>query len=515
MRARTLMSTLAVAASFSLVAAACGGDDSESGGDTTTTAAATTTTAAATTTTAGGGGTTTTAGETNPDGMPKAECAGEPDTSLDGELGKGAGRMAQLLACAKEKPLKAEGEPVLIGFQNPKGDPAGSFPEYESGALAAVKFINEKLGGIGGDPVTGKPGRPVELAVCSMAINPADSQKCANELAGKKPFAVFSSLNFFGNHFPIYAAAGVPVFVGTPITIADFTTPGIYAIGISGGCVGVHTGLVDYAVNTVGARRVAVPWADTPPGVVCYHDLEKKPLNILKGVTPGPGVKETFPEIEHIGVPIKPATPDLTPQVTQILDFNPDAIIYSGQSADCWNFVNTLGRSGWTNDKIPLVLSGACYDGGKIAEVGDLAKGITFVGAPPVSQPQLNTGLLKMESEAYVQGMKDAGFEQDTVKGFGTQGFTGLVHMYTLMSEQVAADGALDGAKFKAVVENTQNQHHFGGTPMGCKEAFAPYVSVCSSRVTAQQWNGTAFDVTRANFSGVYLVQGTPLDTGA
>ena len=31
-----------------------------------------------------------------------------------------------------------------------------------------------------------------------------------------------------------------------------------------------------------------MPWVDTPPGVVCYHDLEKKPLNILSGKTQGP-----------------------------------------------------------------------------------------------------------------------------------------------------------------------------------------------------------------------------------
>jgi branched-chain amino acid transport system substrate-binding protein len=509
------MSSLAVVASFSLVAAACGGDDSESGGDTTTTAAATTTTAAATTTTAGGGGTTTTAGETSPDGMPKAECAGEPDTSLDGELGTGAGDIAQRLACALDKPLEAEGDPILIGFQNPKGDPAGSFPEYEAGITAAVKFINDKLGGVGSDPVAGTPGRPIELAICSMAINPADSQKCANELAGKKPLAVLSSLNFFGNHFPIYQAGGVPVFVGTPITIADFTTPGVYAIGNGGGCVGAHTGAIEYAVNTLGGRRVAVPWADTPPGVVCYHDLEKKPLNILKGVTPGSADIKTIPELEHMQVPVKPATPDLTPQVTQVLDFKPDVIVYSAQAADCWNMVGALGRAGWTNDKIPLVFTGSCLDLNKMKEIGEVANGITFISGPPISQPQLNTGLAKMESEAYVAAMKDAGLESETVRGFAGSGFTNLMLMYTIMNDLSAANGGtIDQAAFTKVVQETKGRHAYGGTPMGCAEAVEPYVSVCATRVSALQWTGEGFEVKRANFSGVYLVKGTPLDTG-
>ena len=61
-------------------------------------------------------------------------------------------------------------------------------------------------------------------------------------------------------------------------------------------------------------------------------------------------------------MPIKPATPDVTPQVTEVLDFDPDVIIFSAQGADCWNLVDGLGRLGWTPEEIPLVLSGACID---------------------------------------------------------------------------------------------------------------------------------------------------------
>ncbi len=101
--------------------------------------------------------------------------------------------------------------PIVIGLQNPQGDPNGSFPEYSATIEAAVKYINEELGGLGSNVSEGKAGRPIQLETCFMAINPADSQKCANELAGKDPFTVISSLNFFGNHFPIYEQAGINV----------------------------------------------------------------------------------------------------------------------------------------------------------------------------------------------------------------------------------------------------------------------------------------------------------------
>ncbi len=85
---------------------------------------------------------------------------------------------------------------------------------------------------------------PIQLEICIMAINPADSQKCANELAGKDPFTVVSTLNFFGNHFPIYEQAGITVVVGTPDHRRRLHRRRRYSIGAGGGCLGVHTGLV-------------------------------------------------------------------------------------------------------------------------------------------------------------------------------------------------------------------------------------------------------------------------------
>ena len=72
----------------------------------------------------------------------------------------------------------AEGEPIIIGLQNPEGDPNGSFPEYSAAVQAAVDYINTELGGLG--------GRPIELEICKTAISPDDSQRCANELVAEE-----------------------------------------------------------------------------------------------------------------------------------------------------------------------------------------------------------------------------------------------------------------------------------------------------------------------------------------
>ena len=137
-------------------------------------------------------------------------------------------------------------------------------------------------------------GRPIEIELCKSVVSPDDSQRCANELSAAGVDLAISTINFFGNHFSIYQGSDIPVIVVTPITLADFTSRGVYAIGAGGGCLGVHTGLVEFATNehrghsrASTVNKVGVPWADTPPGVVCYNDLEAKPLDVLNGTEPG------------------------------------------------------------------------------------------------------------------------------------------------------------------------------------------------------------------------------------
>ena len=131
------------------------------------------------------------------------------------------------MQCAADKPLKAEGDPIVIGFQNPEGDPNGSFPEASLAAQAAVEYINNELGGLGADIQNGVPGRPIKLEVCKMAISPDDSQRCANELIAKEPALVVSRASTSSaTTSRSTQQAKIPVIVGTPITVGDFTSPG-------------------------------------------------------------------------------------------------------------------------------------------------------------------------------------------------------------------------------------------------------------------------------------------------
>ncbi len=409
---------------------------------------------------------------------------------------------------------EATGEPFRIGVQNLEGDPNGSFPEFSLAMQAATEYVNTELGGLN--------GRPIEIVLCKSIVSPDDSQRCANELSADGVDLAISTINFFGNHYAIYQGSGIPVLAVTPITIADFTSPGVFAIGAGGGCLGVHTGLIEFATNEIEAlegidvQKVAVPWADTPPGVVCYNDLEAKPLDVINGSEPGAAARAgSKPGLTHIGVPVAPALPDATPQATEVLDFGADVIVFSGQGADCWNLVDAMGRLGWTTEQTPLVLSGACIDFTAMKAAGDLAKGIYLTGTENGILAPLD-GLegqqLDNATTYQTKGLEYGLSEDDLFKGFAGQGFSAIMSIWELSQ---TIDGDVTGqALADAYAATDGSAPSFGNSPLNCNSAPAPYVSVCGSSISVGQWDGEKIVTVVDRLNGLDLVAGTALRPG-
>ena len=218
-------------------------------------------------------------------------------------------------------------------------------------------------------------------------------------------------------------------------------------------------------------------------------------------------------------MPIKPATPDVTPQVTQLLDFDPDVMIYSAQGADCWNLVDGLGRAGWTPEKIPLILSTACLDLQKMRERPELAPGIQFVGSSgaSLSSPDSVTDpRIKLEAQTYVDKGAQYGMEAaDITKGFAGAGWGVMMTLYEQAAIVVNNGEELTPEAFGAQMKATEENHLYGSVPFGCSAAVAPYTAVCSSQVSYLEWNGEAMEVLNPSFSGLDLIAGTELKPGS
>jgi branched-chain amino acid transport system substrate-binding protein len=504
--------------SAALVAAACGSDNSKSSGAATSaaTSGAATTSAATSSAATSGAATTAAAGG----GGGAATCGGAVDTSLDAKYGVNAGQMAQILVCAKDKPLKADASlpPFVLGLENSQGDPSFTFPDITGGMQAVVSYINDNLGGIGGDPVKGKAGRPIKLETCFIGLDPSDSVRCANELAGKKPVVVIQGFNNnSAGTYPVLDAAGVVNIAGIPVNLADYNAKGVYAPSPGGGCVGAHPALVEYAVKQLKAKSVAVAYYDIPNGRICYHDLEKKPLNILAGTFQGPpGVTGSMPDVKNTGVPIDPKAPDLTTQATQLLDSKPNAILYSAPAASCVSLINALAGLGWSAKTSPAVFTSACFDQQQIEELGDKADGMYFVGAKDPFHPEAyEDGLLKTEAQAYVDAMKK--YAPDiTPSGFSAQMFQDTMLLWQVTANAAAKVGVdkLDHDTIVSAMGSTVNHHEWAASPVSCGKSVDGYKSICNTLNSVTQWDAKA--KTRKpvadNVDGAYIIAGTKLD---
>ena len=442
-------------------------------------------------------------------------CATQLKPALDKKMGAGAAFLARAIACGNTNPMKATGKAIKIGFAVPEG-PVVNFPEYRIAALAAVDYINKELGGVGADPATGKPGVPIKLVTCSFDIMiPTQQSACVSTLAESKPALVFSSLSFDDTVIAKYAAAGIPVLVGTPIMPSDFTTPGVFAIGGGGGCLGVHLGLVYYATQILKAKKIAVPWAGSAPGIFCFNDLEAKPLDVLAGkslsgaaITSTSPLKGTMPTLTYLPIKVPTTGPDVASYAAQITKFAPDALIYSNQGNLCWDLVGELLKNGWTNAKYPVVLSGACIDTVTMAKLADKITGIVTLGGLSILDPDALTGEYKIDALTYGTKMYTYSTNRKlTGTGFATQGFGGQMFAWQMMNEAFK-DGKLNVKAMVAAIKNTNGHRAFGTLSMNCKKALAPYIGVCATEVSASIWDGTALKADKAHqgFSGLSLV---------
>ena len=97
--------------------------------------------------------------------------------------------------------------PIGIGWVNVEGGPGGS-PEATLGARAAVKYVNDRLGGIG--------GHPLKLNVCTVVSAEEEGQKCGQQLLGAKEVSAIGVGNLYlgDASFNSVIAGKKPVLVG-------------------------------------------------------------------------------------------------------------------------------------------------------------------------------------------------------------------------------------------------------------------------------------------------------------
>ncbi|OZC81233.1 hypothetical protein CH274_10320 [Rhodococcus sp. 06-418-5] len=140
-------------------------------------------------------------------------------------------------------------EPVTIGWVNQQGGALG-FPAATDGAEAAVKYVNENLGGIG--------GHPLKLETCFVVENEQDGNSCGLQLVNDPDVrtVLFGSTITGNQSFLAVNKGQKPILMANSISSTDAQSDNVFIY--NGNPSSIFRGLTTYLDTVVGAKSVAL-----------------------------------------------------------------------------------------------------------------------------------------------------------------------------------------------------------------------------------------------------------------
>jgi branched-chain amino acid transport system substrate-binding protein len=323
----------------------------------------------------------------------------------------------------------ASQSPVVIGFVNDEGG-IPSFPEGSVAAEAAVKFVNDNLGGVAGHPVV--------LKKCLVAGNEEQGQACAQQFLNDKQMKVIveDSQVVGAQAFHQTLAGKLPVVVGSPNSVADATAKNAY--GISPGVFGTNPGFVSYATQFVHAKTASLIFpADDPTGQIAAKQIK---ASLTKA-----GIK-----VQDAGY--KSSSPDLLAPVTAAGAGRTDVIVTLFPSPPtCIAGAKALQQASAGK---PVLALNLCIGDPVKKAVGDYPKW-TYISLN--TNPEIKGA--DAATDAYASVMKAYAEANANLGGFAPHAFMGVLTAVKALGESGGADAtpAAIGAKLKA---------YTGPTPM-------------------------------------------------
>jgi branched-chain amino acid transport system substrate-binding protein len=229
---------------------------------------------------------------------------------------------------------KATGSPYVFGMINDETGPV-TFPESRQGAIAAMNYVNDYLGGIN--------GHPIQIDSCIGDGTPAGAAKCANELVAKHPLAILGAADVGAPaSIPIYAHANLAYIGGIPFTPVPFIAPN--SIQFWSVSVGDNAAAAVYAGKTLGVKKVALMYFSNPQGESIIPQIV--PVFKAAGVST---VKL---------IPLSPTSPDPSPQAALIQSSGAD-LAYIDVPNGCGNVLKSLKSVGYTGKLMGIDPCGA------------------------------------------------------------------------------------------------------------------------------------------------------------
>ena len=341
--------------------------------------------------------------------------------------------------------VKANGSPIRVGMINQETGPAGAFPELSLADRAAVRFINDELGGV--------DGRPIEFSVCDTKFSPEASTACAQQFVQQGVVAVAGGIDVFGNGIAILEQNNIPYVGGIPLSFASAQSP--VSFQFSGGSWGAVAAFVHYAVETKGAKKISIMYGEFGS----ITDAAK--LGEQLGQKLGAEVKL---------VPFPIVTQDLLTPLTAANDGNPDAIVALTADTGCVPVFKSAHDLGV---RALLFFTGACASPNILSAAGEASvdgRYFNVEGLIP-EEPDPDSTLYTFIIDKYGDGLDAA--------SAATVSFRAMMDLYLQMKaiggDKISAQRLIEG--FRAA----RDAPNFMGHPYTCDGKQVPRLpSLCA-----------------------------------
>ena len=311
--------------------------------------------------------------------------------------------------------------PVKIGYFNQQGGSIEVTHTNVDGINAAVKYVNEEAGGIG--------GHPLEVVTCYVANTEEEGQQCGQKFANDKDIvAVVAGPTFIGTESFYAALAGSkPVVSGVSVSPADTTQKA--AAVLYGGAKYILAPYATFARDTLKAKSAALVYPE--------------------GSGQDEGAAGQASAFEAAGIPTKvvsyPAnTPDLTVPLLAAGAQNVDLVMPVINPNDCVKFEQAIQQLGIPDEKV--LASPICINADVAAGLGgDLPKWLYAV-ASSLSIDPTDPSVPPYTDILKAQGQEKSIGDPWVLVGFG-QAMTLAKWLNALGPDSLTSDGIVSEMK--------------------------------------------------------------------
>ena len=295
----------------------------------------------------------------------------------DQTSGSGVDDYAEYVGAKSAGAADPSKSPIIVGWVNQQGGPNDLGPNATLGADFAVKYLNEKLGGI--------DGHPVKLFKCFTSTSEEQGQNCGQKMVNNKDVKVIGiGAVGVGSQSLVATVNGQkPMVYSVAVGPADPKNTNGYAL--YGDNIHVNGPQATYAAKVLKAKSLAVLHPDTAPlnasGQAVVDAAEKLGL-----------------KTKNVGW--NPNATDLVGPLTAAGAQTADAIQSSADPKGCVNLAKALQS---LKIDTPVVSQPLCLNQEVVKALGDLPKWTYGIAA------QLASDLTDPTARAYAEVAKEYG----------------------------------------------------------------------------------------------------------